>query len=88
MTPADLDAIEARAKAASIHVGLIADEQCIRLVAEVRRLRAALLVAAEQEREACAAVVGTLAEVEFDNEPEFSAVLRCEYAIRARHETP
>lgn len=43
--------------------------------------------ARQEEREACAAVAGTMAERPYDVEPEFSACLAIEAAIRQRGET-
>lgn len=55
--------------------------------AERGEARAALAKAVSDEREACANIAATMAERPYDNEPEFSAVLAVEAAIRARSAT-
>lgn len=48
-------------------------------------IRLAIRAAVAAERERCANLAGTMAERPFDSEPEFSAVLAVESAIRNSH---
>lgn len=95
MTPEELDKIE-QDYAKTIHDSgsfpgfvIISASTLFRLIHLSRGgldAKAAIDAAREEEREACAAVAGTMAERPYDVEPEFSVCLAIESAIRNRGE--